>query len=134
MAVKVLAGIASAENAPPAARVSAAIALLDRGWGKPIQPHTRARMARHPHHDPANHRERTSDLRRRITSSTPPRKDRAETFPLPINSARDAADVAAAIARADGHITPSEAREIGKVINVYVMVYPTPSWMTVLRA
>jgi hypothetical protein len=39
MSVKVLAGIASAENAPPAARVSAAIALLDRGWGEPIQPH-----------------------------------------------------------------------------------------------
>jgi hypothetical protein len=37
MGIKVLAGIASAENAPPAARVSAAIALLDRGWGKPAQ-------------------------------------------------------------------------------------------------
>ena len=35
-----LAGIASAEDAPPAARVSAAQALLDRGWGKPAQPHT----------------------------------------------------------------------------------------------
>ena len=40
MGVKVLAGIASAEDAPPAARVSAAQALLDRGWGKPAQPHT----------------------------------------------------------------------------------------------
>jgi hypothetical protein len=40
MSIKVLAGIASAENAPPAARVSAASALLDRGWDKPTQPHT----------------------------------------------------------------------------------------------
>ena len=40
LGVKVLAGIASAEDAPPAARVSAAQALLDRGWGKPAQPHT----------------------------------------------------------------------------------------------
>jgi hypothetical protein len=36
----VLAGIASAEDAPPAARVSVVQALLDRGWGKPAQPHT----------------------------------------------------------------------------------------------
>ena len=27
----------SSSKAPPAARVSAAIALLDRGWGKPTQ-------------------------------------------------------------------------------------------------
>jgi hypothetical protein len=40
MGVKVLAGIASAEGAPPAARVAAVNALLDRGWGKAIQPHT----------------------------------------------------------------------------------------------
>ena len=40
LCIKVLAGIASAEDAPPAARVSAAQALLDRGWGKPAQPHT----------------------------------------------------------------------------------------------
>jgi hypothetical protein len=33
-------GLPGAENAPPAARVSAASALLDRGWGKPAQPHT----------------------------------------------------------------------------------------------
>jgi hypothetical protein len=39
MSVKVLAGIASAENAPPAARVQAASALLDRGWGKAPQSH-----------------------------------------------------------------------------------------------
>ena len=40
MGIKVLAGIASAEDAPPAARVSVVQALLDRGWGKPAQPHT----------------------------------------------------------------------------------------------
>jgi hypothetical protein len=39
MGVKVLAGIASAEDAPPAARVAAVTALFDRGWGKAIQPH-----------------------------------------------------------------------------------------------
>ena len=35
-----LAGIVSQEAIPPAARVSAAGILLDRGWGKPAQPHT----------------------------------------------------------------------------------------------
>ena len=39
MGIKVLAGIASAENASPAARVSAAVALLDQGWGKAQQSH-----------------------------------------------------------------------------------------------
>jgi len=33
----VLAGIVSQEAVPPAARVSAAGILLDRGWGKPQQ-------------------------------------------------------------------------------------------------
>lgn len=37
-ALKTLAGIMNQEQAPPAARVSAAQALLDRGWGKPTQP------------------------------------------------------------------------------------------------
>lgn len=32
-----LAGIMDQNDAPPAARVSAAQALLDRGWGKPAQ-------------------------------------------------------------------------------------------------
>ena len=45
MGVKVLAGIASAEDAPPAARVSAAQALLDRGWGKAPQRRAPARTA-----------------------------------------------------------------------------------------
>jgi len=40
MGIKVLAGIASAGDAPPAARVAAVNALLDRGWGKALQPHT----------------------------------------------------------------------------------------------
>lgn len=39
-AVKVLAGIMNEKEAPPAARVSAAMALLDRGWGKPHQEST----------------------------------------------------------------------------------------------
>jgi hypothetical protein len=37
-ALKVLAGIMNQDDAPAAARVSAAQALLDRGWGKPTQP------------------------------------------------------------------------------------------------
>lgn len=36
-AVNVLAGIMNQTEAPPAARVSAAEALLSRGWGKPAQ-------------------------------------------------------------------------------------------------
>jgi hypothetical protein len=36
-AIKTLAGIMQQPEAPPAARVSAATALLDRGWGKPSQ-------------------------------------------------------------------------------------------------
>jgi hypothetical protein len=40
LCIKVLAGIVSQEAIPPAARVSAAGILLDRGWGKPAQTHT----------------------------------------------------------------------------------------------
>lgn len=36
-AIKTLAGIMNESEAPAAARVSAASALLDRGWGKPNQ-------------------------------------------------------------------------------------------------
>jgi hypothetical protein len=36
-AVNVLAGIMNEPDAPAAARVSASTALLDRGWGKPVQ-------------------------------------------------------------------------------------------------
>jgi hypothetical protein len=36
-AIKTLAGIMQQPEAPHAARVSAAVALLDRGWGKPAQ-------------------------------------------------------------------------------------------------
>lgn len=36
-ALKTLAGIMEQSDAPPAARVSAATALLDRGWGRPAQ-------------------------------------------------------------------------------------------------
>lgn len=36
-AINTLAGIMEQKEAPAAARVSAAIALMDRGWGKPSQ-------------------------------------------------------------------------------------------------
>lgn len=39
-ALNVLVGIMSQLDAPAAARVAAATALLDRGWGKPTQPHS----------------------------------------------------------------------------------------------
>jgi len=42
LCIKVLAGIVSQEAVPPAARVSAAGILLDRGWGKAAQTHTDA--------------------------------------------------------------------------------------------
>jgi hypothetical protein len=37
-AIRVLVGIMRCEDATPAARVSAANAILDRGWGKATQP------------------------------------------------------------------------------------------------
>lgn len=37
LAMRALADICGDTAAPPAARVAAAIALLDRGWGKPLQ-------------------------------------------------------------------------------------------------
>lgn len=37
-AVRVLVGVMRSEDATPAARVSAANAILDRGWGKAAQP------------------------------------------------------------------------------------------------
>jgi hypothetical protein len=41
-ALNVLAGIMNEAKAPHAARVSAAQALLDRGWGKAVQAHAGA--------------------------------------------------------------------------------------------
>jgi len=58
----------------------------------------------------------------------PVRKDRPVAFPLPpITSARDAADIMAAVTNAVsvGHITPGEAAELGKVIDSYVRAYQT---------
>jgi hypothetical protein len=39
LCIKVLAGIVSQDAIPPAARVTAAGILLDRGWGRAPQPH-----------------------------------------------------------------------------------------------
>jgi hypothetical protein len=36
-AIRTLVGIMRQQKAPPAARVAAASAILDRGWGKPAQ-------------------------------------------------------------------------------------------------
>jgi hypothetical protein len=58
----------------------------------------------------------------------PARKDRPVTFALPsITSPRDAADIAAAVAQAaaEGRLTPGEAGEFAKVIDVYVRAYQT---------
>ena len=40
LAIETLRTLAADQDAPHAARVSAATALLDRGWGKPMQGHT----------------------------------------------------------------------------------------------
>jgi hypothetical protein len=40
LAIRTLTGVCGSKAAPAAARVSAAQALLDRGWGRPAQPHT----------------------------------------------------------------------------------------------
>jgi hypothetical protein len=40
LAIRTLTGICGSKAAPAAARVSAAQALLDRGWGKAVQPHS----------------------------------------------------------------------------------------------
>ncbi|MCW1994815.1 DUF5681 domain-containing protein [Bradyrhizobium diazoefficiens] len=58
----------------------------------------------------------------------PPRKDRPVTFTLPeIKSAQDAAAVVSAIlaAVASGELTPSDAAEIGKLIDSYVKAFET---------
>jgi hypothetical protein len=39
LAIRTLTGVCGSGTAPAAARVSAASALLDRGWGKAAQPH-----------------------------------------------------------------------------------------------
>ena len=39
LAIRTLTGVCGSKAAPAAARVSAAQALLDRGWGKAPQPH-----------------------------------------------------------------------------------------------
>ena len=41
-AINTLKNIMAQKKAPAAARITAAIALLDRGWGKAAQPHTGA--------------------------------------------------------------------------------------------
>jgi hypothetical protein len=58
----------------------------------------------------------------------PPRKDRPVTFDLPpIKSAGDAAAVGSAVlaAVAAGELTPSDAAEIGKLIDSYVKAFET---------
>jgi hypothetical protein len=70
----------------------------------------------------------TTALRLCLERIYPARRDRPVTFALPrISSPRDAADIAAAIAQAvaAGHLSPSEAAELGKVIDVYVRAYQT---------
>lgn len=62
-AIKALSSIMSSTKAPPAARVSAAIAILDRGWGRPTQ-----MIAADPENPPFVMTEKMSDrdLARRI--------------------------------------------------------------------
>jgi hypothetical protein len=56
----------------------------------------------------------------------PPRKDRPVSFTLPtINSAQDAAAIVSSVlaAVAAGEITPTDAAEVGKLIDSYVKAY-----------
>ena len=58
----------------------------------------------------------------------PPRKDRPVSFALPpIESAQDAAATVSAVLKAvaDGEITPADAGEISKLIEVYVKAFET---------
>ena len=58
----------------------------------------------------------------------PPRKDRPVNFTLPtINSAQDAAAIVSSVlaAVAAGEITPTDAAEVGKLIDSYVKAYET---------
>jgi hypothetical protein len=58
----------------------------------------------------------------------PPRRDRPVNFTLPsINSAQDAAAIVSSVlaAVAAGEITPTDAAEIGKLIDSYVKAYET---------
>jgi hypothetical protein len=58
----------------------------------------------------------------------PPRKDRPVSFALPtINSAQDAAAIVSSVlaAVATGEITPTDAAEVGKLIDSYVKAYET---------
>ena len=58
----------------------------------------------------------------------PPRKDRPVSFTLPpINRAQDAAAVASAVlaAVASGEITPTDAAEVGKLIDSFVKAFET---------
>ncbi|MGY4433159.1 hypothetical protein ACVWWO_005636 [Bradyrhizobium sp. F1.13.1] len=58
----------------------------------------------------------------------PPRKDRPVTFTMPeIKGAQDAAALVSAVlaAVASGELTPSDAAEIGKLIDSYVKAFET---------
>jgi hypothetical protein len=56
----------------------------------------------------------------------PARKNRAVRFALPpINSPRNAANIAVAVAKAAGDITPTEASQFAKVIDTYVKAFNT---------
>jgi hypothetical protein len=70
----------------------------------------------------------TVTLRLCLEQIYPSRKDRPLSFALPpITSARDAADISAAVATAvsKGDITLSEAAEVAKLIDAYVRAYRT---------
>ena len=65
-------------------------------------------------------------LRLCVDRILPPRKDRPVSFTLPtINSAQDAAAIVSSVlaAVAAGEITPTDAAEVGKLIDSYVKAY-----------
>ena len=67
-----------------------------------------------------------AELRLCVDRILPPRKDRPVSFTLPtINSAQDAAAIVSSVlaAVAAGEITPTDAAEVGKLIDSYVKAY-----------
>jgi hypothetical protein len=78
LAIGTLARIMADESAPPAARASAAQALLDRAWGKPAQQINQDLTMRQP--SPADFRPDLQGIRARIMASGTTRSDDDETI------------------------------------------------------
>ena len=82
-AVRTLASIMKERRASAAARVSAAIALLDRGWGKPLQTMEVLSHKTHECMTDADVDARINELRGRIAAAAP--QEAAQGDPSKLN-------------------------------------------------